>query len=343
MNNRQRDRQSNDRENSRRNWNAMTPSRPDRFREHAQQGESLRYGEQGDWYSRNERRRSAQRKHRSTQDFRNENATRYNRGGEGDGNWRPSDYTSRDYREDYGQPGYGERYGFSGYGRAYYDPDINRGWSEEADVETWREGAPFSDREQDYRGGRWDRERHTYSSAGRSRSDSSPRIGESRSGLYYRPSSETREYADYGGGETEQDTQSRSGFTNRSYSNGDGRGWNDYDMRFGRGGFAGIAPKNYQRSDARIQEDVCDRLTAHPYIDPSNIEVKVVQGEVILTGEVPDRQMKRLAEDIADEAAGVANVNNQLRVERMEPKSANLNGSFEQPMVRSNGHRQTVQ
>src|SRR5215469_10664189 len=121
MNNRQRERQfeSDYRGRKNHNWNAMTPNRPDRFREQPQ-GESLGNGKQHDWYSRNERRRSAQRQHRSTQDFRNENATRYNRGAEGDGNWRPSDYSSRDYREDYGEPGYGERYGFSGYGRAYY-------------------------------------------------------------------------------------------------------------------------------------------------------------------------------------------------------------------------------
>lgn len=42
-----------------------------------------------------------------------------------------------------------------------------------------------------------------------------------------------------------------------------------------RGPHAGRGPKGYQRSDERIREDVCDRLTEHPAIDASEIEVEV--------------------------------------------------------------------
>src|ERR1043165_4310682 len=67
---------------------------------------------------------------RSTQDFENENARLYNRGREGDQEWRLSDYDADDYMADNRAHEYGERYGSSAYGRARYDPDINRGWAD---------------------------------------------------------------------------------------------------------------------------------------------------------------------------------------------------------------------
>jgi hypothetical protein len=82
------------------------------------------------------------------------------------------------------------------------------------------------------------------------------------------------------------------------------------------GRFAGRGPKNYQRSDARIQEDVCDRLTADGQIDASEIEVSVKDGEVTLTGSVDERGMKRAAEDCVDAVSGVRQVHNRLRIGR---------------------------
>jgi hypothetical protein len=72
---------------------------------------------------------------RSTQDFENENARRYNRGREGDQEWRLSDYDAEDYTADHPAHEYGERRGFSAYGRARYDPDINRDWEDPLDRE----------------------------------------------------------------------------------------------------------------------------------------------------------------------------------------------------------------
>jgi hypothetical protein len=79
-------------------------------------------------------------------------------------------------------------------------------------------------------------------------------------------------------------------------------------------GFAGRGPRNYRRSDARIEEDVNERLTAHPGIDATEIEVRVNDGEVTLAGTVDDRRSKRLAEDIADSVSGVRDVHNELRI-----------------------------
>ena len=83
-----------------------------------------------------------------------------------------------------------------------------------------------------------------------------------------------------------------------------------------RGSFAGRGPKGYQRSDARISEDVCDRLAESPDVDASEIEVKVENGEVTLTGSVAERGEKRRAEDLIENISGVREVHNHLRVNR---------------------------
>ena len=81
-----------------------------------------------------------------------------------------------------------------------------------------------------------------------------------------------------------------------------------------KGVFTGRGPKNYTRSDDRIREDVCEHLFDHPYIDASEIEVHVADGEVTLTGLVDARIVKRAAEDCAEHVRGVKDVHNQLRV-----------------------------
>lgn len=81
------------------------------------------------------------------------------------------------------------------------------------------------------------------------------------------------------------------------------------DERWGKG------PKGYQRSDARILEEVCDRLT-YSDVDAENVEVTVTNGEVTLSGSVRDRGDKRRAEDLAEEVSGVRDVHNSIRVER---------------------------
>lgn len=76
----------------------------------------------------------------------------------------------------------------------------------------------------------------------------------------------------------------------------------------------GKGPKGYARSDDRIREDVCDRLTDDWRVDASDVEIKVENGEVTLSGHVDSRQAKRRAEDCADDVSGVKHVQNNLRV-----------------------------
>lgn len=84
----------------------------------------------------------------------------------------------------------------------------------------------------------------------------------------------------------------------------------------GRTSYAGRGPKGYKRSDDRIKEDVSEMLSRDHAIDASDIEVEVKDGEVTLTGSIPERSMKHLAEECAERTSGVRDVINQLRVKR---------------------------
>ncbi len=97
----------------------------------------------------------------------------------------------------------------------------------------------------------------------------------------------------------------------------------------------GRGPKNYMRADARIAEDINDRLTDHPYIDAYELEVSVSDGDVTLSGSAESRYDKRLAEDIAYDVAGVKNVENRIRIEKPIASSIVDTESDRQPMHRS--------
>ena len=76
----------------------------------------------------------------------------------------------------------------------------------------------------------------------------------------------------------------------------------------------GRGPKSYVRADDRIHEDVSERLSEDPWLDASEIEVRVAGAEVTLTGLVQNRDDRRHAEDLALQASGVRHVQNDLRV-----------------------------
>lgn len=81
-----------------------------------------------------------------------------------------------------------------------------------------------------------------------------------------------------------------------------------------QGSHRGKGPRGYRRSDNRILEDLNDRLYDDPFLNATDIETAVQDGEVILQGTVEGRQAKRRAEDIADDVSGVRNVENRLRI-----------------------------
>ncbi len=105
----------------------------------------------------------------------------------------------------------------------------------------------------------------------------------------------------------------------------EGERWNAGSGNYGRGtgvmdrvkSFFGKGPK-YNRPDDRIMEDVCRRLTQDPEVDASEIDVRVNNGEVTLTGNVDSRHAKRRAEEDAEDIWGVRDVKNDLRVSSRE-------------------------
>jgi len=97
-------------------------------------------------------------------------------------------------------------------------------------------------------------------------------------------------------------------------------------------------PKGYKRSDERIREDVSERLAQQDELDPSDLEVRVANGEVTLTGTVRSRHEKFLAEEIADEVLGVNDVHVQVRVRREQeqnPASAGTNATNQSDVSRN--------
>lgn len=83
-------------------------------------------------------------------------------------------------------------------------------------------------------------------------------------------------------------------------------------------GYRGMGPRDYQRSDARIAEEINERLYESDAIDARDIAVQVNQGIVLMTGTVPHRWMKHLAEDLAERCRGVSDVENQVRVQQQD-------------------------
>lgn len=78
--------------------------------------------------------------------------------------------------------------------------------------------------------------------------------------------------------------------------------------------FSGLGPKNWQRSDERIMEQVCEMLTWHPEIDASEMEVQVENGVVFLRGHADSRRSKRLAEIVLDQVPGVRDIRNEITI-----------------------------
>lgn len=166
--------------------------------------------------------------------------------------------------------------------------------------------------------------------------------GQYRSGDRYSSPGYNRGYQ--GGNYGYENTGNRSNY-DRGYEN---RGWSDRDREYGQEGnrswwdktkdevsswvgdedaerrrrmdeqragmHRGKGPKGYRRSEERIREDVCERLSEDDRLDASEIQVQVQGEEVILSGSVHDKEQKRRAEDVVESILGVKNVDNRIRV-----------------------------
>lgn len=76
----------------------------------------------------------------------------------------------------------------------------------------------------------------------------------------------------------------------------------------------GRGPANYQRSNERLLEDACERLTHDSHVDARQINVTAENNEITLDGTVTSRSQKRAAEDCVHGISGVKHVQNNLRI-----------------------------
>jgi osmotically-inducible protein OsmY len=99
------------------------------------------------------------------------------------------------------------------------------------------------------------------------------------------------------------------------FRNGRESGWGESNYSALQGtSYSGRGPKGYTRSDERIREDVCERLSDNDEVDASEIEVQVKDRKVTLIGTVQNRRMKHIAEDLAEAVSGVDDVENRITV-----------------------------
>lgn len=251
----------------------------------------------------------------------------------GEHGWE-DDQRGRRGGEDYGSERYaGQRFGReseergSDWGRS----DTERDWGRREEFGRGREYGRGYDRDQDH-----ERNKRHGRDYGRQYEDQGyPDYGRRSGGQYGQPESGERLSRSYGRqyedqGYPEDGRKSRGmhgqpeggrGFE-QTYEQGreQSRNWTDegrlQGLGFGQGVYSGKGPKGYARSDDRIREDVCDRLTDDPQIDASEIDVKVSHCEVTLAGSVDSREAKRRAEDCAESVSGVRNVQNNIRVQQ---------------------------
>ena len=141
--------------------------------------------------------------------------------------------------------------------------------------------------------------------------------------------------------------QQREGYEDRSSWNYGGQGAGSgstagayaYDRDYGSVGargesrgyasqsFRGRGPKGYQRSDERLKEMICERLTDDPAIDASNVTIEVNGQCVKLTGTVDDRSTKYEIEELVENFGSVKDIDNQLRVQSSRRESTGAQGS----------------
>ena len=67
--------------------------------------------------------------------------------------------------------------------------------------------------------------------------------------------------------------------------------------------------------DEIIRQNIINKLTHDPGIDPLKIEVEVKNGEVTLKGKADTEKEKQLSEKIARSVEGVTGVENHLHIE----------------------------
>ena len=113
----------------------------------------------------------------------------------------------------------------------------------------------------------------------------------------------------YGSDLSSFDDDSR--FIERDYSIGGGVTMKRTDLVHG---FFGKGPKNWDKSDEKIREEVCETLYVNRYVDASDIEVEVRNAVVFLSGWVNSRDEKKEVQDSLEALCGVKEIRNELHL-----------------------------
>lgn len=206
------------------------------------------------------------------------------------GNWGSAD-EGGDYRGDtaeggrYGQWSGREHWGQQGYGQPY----SHRDWGERS----YRED---NDRQAERGSGYGRQEAGGYDESRSSQGNRHyPGLGDAYTGETH-----GREWGAFGG----------AGWGTTGTSGGV---WEAGGLASGRH-HRGRGPKGYERSDERIKEEICERLTHDPHIDASDISIECRAGVVILEGSIERRSLKHRVEDMVDAVSGVRDIQNRLKV-----------------------------
>ncbi len=231
------------------------------------------------------------------------------------GGWRSEgqDFTGPRYAVG-GYTGYGDRqFGERGYGERNYSTGYEAGEADRYGPSATRYGQGRGGRyygddgrralyREEYGEGRPDYGAHRYDQAFQDRREGHSEFGlgydlDGADGRYRREAERDRDHGFWG-------TRGR-----RMFGLGEG-------VHRGRG------PQGYKRSDARINEDVHERLTEDPHLDASAVVVTVRDAEVTLSGMVDSREAKHHAEHLVEHLSGVAHVQNNLRVDHHQRASS---------------------
>jgi osmotically-inducible protein OsmY len=269
-------------------------------------------------------RQDSQRWDESGED-RDVQQSRGQRSGQGDSDdqWSPDRSSRRGMSGMSGDDRDEDRWSRSGGGSQ------TRRWDAGQDDDRYRSGRQYEDRD-DERGSRFegsDRSERYGAGQGAGRSDQGygSRFGQGRDDRFTQESGQRSgmgsagsgsSYGQSSYGQPSGQAYGRSSFTEQSRWSPE-QGGAEMGRRSGMAGrgHMGKGPKGYQRSDERIREDVCERMTEDEQLDASEITIQVSKGEVTLNGTVSDREQKRHAEDLAERVSGVKDVTNNLKVQ----------------------------
>jgi len=217
-----------------------------------------------------------------------------------------------------------EQRGRRGFGEYSRGESEHSGWARDADEDRWGEGGESRRYQQseDYeRGGMGGGQRQRYGGSGQYQGYGRSQYSQREQGGYgspqWRPEESSRGRQGYGRQYESQSFeqpfppgfQDDFGSSQRSTRSGSGReGYSAYGSHRGKG------PKGYTRSDDRLKEVICEKLSDDPMIDASEISVEVTSQVVKLTGTVDDRATKYEVEELIERCGGVKDIDNQLRV-----------------------------